>query len=118
MYSRAFGCCNQVTAMLFRVEDAVRSGGTNPSSTSMLACWNVPAGCKTTLVYKPLADMTFHKHNYKIKEKPMLKTFNVTVTITKVLMLLENMRSFYMIQRNIGHFCTIRERMMLLEAVS
>ena len=48
----------------------------------------------------------------------MLKTFNVTVTITKVLMLLENMRPFFRMQRNIGHFYTIRLRMMLLEAVS
>ena len=52
--------------MLFRVEAAaICSGATKPSSTSMLACWNVPTGCKTTLVHKPLADMTFHKHHYK-----------------------------------------------------
>ena len=94
--------------MLFRVETAVRSGATKPSSTSMLACWNVPTGCKTTLVHKPLADMTFHKHHYTHKKKKkMLKTLNVTMAITKVLILLENMRSFYRIQRNIGHFVTI-----------
>ena len=59
------GCCNHVTAMLFRVEPAVRSGATKSSSTSVLACWNVPTGCKKKLVHKPLTDMTFHKHHYK-----------------------------------------------------
>ena len=81
------GCCNHVTAMLFRVEAAVRSGATKPSSTSMLACWNVPTGCKTTLVHKPLADMTFHKHHYKKRKtnaqniecnNDYYKSFNVT----------------------------------------
>ena len=104
LHAGLLGYCNHVTAMLFRVESAVRSRATKPSSTSMLACWNVPAGCKTTLVHKPLADMTFHKHHYK-KEKLMLKTLNVAMTITKVLMLLKNMRPFSRIQRNIGHFC-------------
>ena len=62
------GCCNHVTAMLFRVEAAVISGATKPSSTSMLACWNVPTGCKTKLVHKPIVDMTFTKHHYKSGE--------------------------------------------------
>ena len=53
----------------------------------MLACWSVPTGCKTMLVHKPLADMTFHKHHY-IKRKTnaqkiecnndYYKSFNVT----------------------------------------
>ena len=73
--------------MLFRVEAAVRSGATKPSSTSMLACWNVPTGCKTKLVHKPLADMTFHKHHYKKRKTNVqniecnsdyYKSFNVT----------------------------------------
>ena len=81
------GYCNHVTAMLFRVEAAVRSGATKPSSTSMLACWNVPTGCKTTLVHKPLADMTFHKHHCKKRKtnaqniecnNDYYKSFNVT----------------------------------------
>ena len=46
------GCCNHVTAMLFRVKAKVCSGATKPSSTSMLACWNVPTCCKTALVHK------------------------------------------------------------------
>ena len=42
------GCCNHVTAMLFRVEATVCSGATKPSSTGMLLCWNVSTGYKTT----------------------------------------------------------------------
>ena len=81
------GCCNHVTTMLFRVKAAVRSGATKPSSTSMLACWNVPTGCKTTLAHKPLADMTFHKHHYKKRKtkaqniecnNDYYKRFNIT----------------------------------------
>ena len=82
------GCCNHVTAMLFRVEAAaICSGATKPSSTSMLACWNVPTGCKTTLVYKPLADIIFHKNHFKKRKtiaqkiechNDYYKSFNVT----------------------------------------
>ena len=80
-------CCNHVTVMLFRVEAAVPSGATKPFSTSMLACWNVRTGCKTTLVHKPLADMTFHKHHSKKRKtnaqniacnNDCCKSFNVT----------------------------------------
>ena len=76
-----------MTTMLIRVETAVRSGATKPSSTSMLAWWNVPTGCKTTLVHKPLADMTFHKHHYTHTQKNAqniecnngyYKSFNIT----------------------------------------
>ena len=63
--ARFLGCCNHVTAMFFKVEAAFRSGAAKPSSTSILASWNVPTGFKATLVHKPLADMTFHKHHYK-----------------------------------------------------
>ena len=63
------GCCNHVTAMLFRVEAAVRSGTTKPSSTSVLAKWNVPTGCKTVLKHQPISKLTFHKHHYKKGEK-------------------------------------------------
>ena len=81
------GCCSDVTAMLFRVEAPLSSGATKPSSTSMLACWNVSNGCKTTLVHKPLADMTFHKHHHKKRKtnaqntecnNDYYKRFNVT----------------------------------------
>ena len=82
------GCSNHVTAMLFRVEAAaICSGATKPSSTSMLACWNVPTGCKTTLVYKPLADIIFHENHFKKRKtiaqkiechNDYYKSFNVT----------------------------------------
>ena len=53
----------------------------------MLACRNVSTGCKTILVHKPLADMTFHKHYYKKRKtnaqnnecsNDCYKSFNVT----------------------------------------
>lgn len=59
------GCCNHVVALLFRVEAAVRSGATKPSSTSLLAKWNVPTEIKTKLVHKPIAEMNFHRFRYK-----------------------------------------------------
>ena len=59
------GCCNHVVAMMFRVEAAVTTGATKPSSTSTLAKWNVPTGCKTTLVHKPISDLVFHRHEYR-----------------------------------------------------
>ena len=76
-----------MTAMIFRVEAAVRSGVTKLSSSSILACWNVSTGCKTILVHKPSADMTFHKHHYKKRKtnaqniecnNNYYKSFNVT----------------------------------------
>ena len=44
--------------------------------------------------------MTFHKHHYNI-EKLIPKKLNLTMTITKVLIPLEDIRLFYRIQRNI-----------------
>ena len=66
--ARLLGCCNHVTAMLCRLEAAVHSGATKASSTSVLACWNVSTGCKTTFEHKSLADLTFHEHHYKKKK--------------------------------------------------
>ena len=56
------GCCNYVIAMLFRVEAAVSTGATKPSSTSLLAKWNVPTGSKTILIHKPISELVFHRH--------------------------------------------------------
>ena len=66
--ARLLGCCNHVTAMLCRLEAAVHSGATKASSTSVLACWNVSTGCKTTFEHKSLADLTFHEYHYKKKK--------------------------------------------------
>ena len=59
------GCCNHVIFLLFRVEAAVRSGATKPSSTSLLSKWNVPTGIKSKLVQKPISDMAFNKFHYR-----------------------------------------------------
>ena len=51
--------------MLFRVEAAAQIGATCPSSTSMLAKWNAPAGCKIMLKHKPISELVFNKFHYK-----------------------------------------------------
>ena len=38
------GTCNQVTGMLFRIENAVQIGLTSSSKTSVLCTWNIPTG--------------------------------------------------------------------------
>lgn len=67
------GCCNHAVALLFRVEAAVRTGATKPSSTSVLAKWNVPTGTKRKLVHKPITEMNIHRFHYRgdnsVKEK-------------------------------------------------
>ena len=62
------GCCIHVIGLLFRVEAAVRTGATKLSSTSVLAKWNVPTGCKTKLIHKPIAEMTFNSFHYEKKK--------------------------------------------------
>ena len=59
------GCCNHVIALLFRVEAAVRTGATKPSSTSLLAKWNVPTGVTTKIIHKPITEMNFHTFHYR-----------------------------------------------------
>ena len=73
------GCCNHVTAMLFRVEAAVSTGATKPSCTSILSKWNVPTGSKTVLVHKPIDEMVFTRSNYtgNNSKADKLKAFNV-----------------------------------------
>ena len=43
MCYRLNGCCNHVAAILYRIEYAVRTGLTRPSSTSERCVWNVPS---------------------------------------------------------------------------
>ena len=59
------GCCNHVIALLFRVEAAVRTGATKPSSTSLLSKWNVPTGNRSKITHKPISEMTFNKYHYR-----------------------------------------------------
>ena len=66
------GCCNHVIAMLFRVEAAVRTGATKPSSTSLPCKWNVPSGSKSKIIHKPISDMTFNNSITFISKKIIL----------------------------------------------
>jgi len=56
------GSCNHVTEMLFRV---FSSGITNPTCTSKLSAWNVPAATKTILSLKPICELAVTKASYK-----------------------------------------------------
>ena len=58
------GTCNHVAGMLFRVENAVRTGATNPSKTSVLCQWNLPKGQKVDTTLKPVKDLVFEKSVY------------------------------------------------------
>jgi len=48
--------------MLFRV---FSSGITNPTCTSKLSAWNVPAATKTILSLKPICELAVTKASYK-----------------------------------------------------
>ena len=55
---RMSSSCIHITALLFRVEAANRSGMTNPACTSRQCVWNVPSE-KTVIKPTKIADMNW-----------------------------------------------------------
>ena len=55
---RMSSSCIHITALLFRVEAANRSGMTNPAYTSRQCVWNVPSE-KTVIKPTKIADMNW-----------------------------------------------------------
>ena len=55
---RMSSSCIHITALLFRVEAANRSGITNPACTSRQCVWNVPSE-KTVIKPTKIADMSW-----------------------------------------------------------
>ena len=58
------GTCNHVTGMLFCIENAVQTGLTTPSKTSVLCTWNIPKGQRVDTTVKPVQDLVFEKSVY------------------------------------------------------
>ena len=65
------GTYNHVTGMLFRIENAVQTGLTTPSKTSVLCTWNIPKGQRVDTTVKPVRDLVFGKSVYT---KPKFKS--------------------------------------------
>lgn len=68
---RMSSSCIHITALLFRVEAANRSGMTNPACTSRLCVWNVPPE-KTVIKPKKIADMNWKSS--KLNKEPSRPT--------------------------------------------
>ena len=66
---RMSSSCIHITALLFRVEAANRSGMTNPACTSRPCVWNIPSE-KTVIKPTKIADMNW-KSSKLNKGNPM-----------------------------------------------
>ena len=58
------GTCNDVVAIRFGIEHAVRFNLTNPTSTSKLWTWNVPSSNKVDTPPKRIKELSFYKPQY------------------------------------------------------
>ena len=63
------GSCNHVVAIFFRVECAVATGATRPSTTSMSCQWTIPSGSKITLKPTKAEQLYFTKNKYTKSNK-------------------------------------------------
>ncbi|XP_052263735.1 uncharacterized protein LOC127866911 [Dreissena polymorpha] len=59
------GTCNHIAGVLFRVENAVKTGETKTSSTSMKSRWNVPSSKPQTKDAVAVMDVTWKKGHYR-----------------------------------------------------
>ena len=48
--------------MLFRIENAVQTGLTTSTKTSVLFTWNIPKGERVSTTVKQVRDFTFEKY--------------------------------------------------------
>ena len=56
--------CNYDTGISFRIENAVQTGLTTLSKTSVLCTWNIPKGQRVDSTLKPVWDLVFEKSVY------------------------------------------------------
>ena len=54
--------CNHVPDMLFRIENAVQTGLTTSTKTSVLCTWNIPKGQRVSTTVKQVRDFAFEKY--------------------------------------------------------
>ena len=57
------GCSNHVAGVLLRIDHAVKTGATKPSSTSELCKWNTP-NAKTIIKPTKVSDVAWTKSHY------------------------------------------------------
>ena len=70
------GTCNHVTGMLFCILNAVQTGLTTPSKTSVLCTWNIPKGQRVDTTVKPVRDLVFEKSVYTKPKSKSVKLAN------------------------------------------
>ena len=70
------GTCNHVTGMLFRIENAIQTGLTTPSKSSVLCTWNIPKGQIVDTTVKPVRDLVFEK---SVNTKPKFKSVKLAM---------------------------------------
>ena len=110
------GTCNHVTGMLFRIENAVQTGLTTPSKTSLLCTWNIPKGQRVDTTVKPVRDLVFEKSVYTnpksksvklANDKKEYSDFSPAVTNQEKLKDKENLRNslFTILEKDIPSSC-------------
>ena len=62
--------------MLFCIENAVQTGLTTPSKTSVLCTWNIPKGQRVDTSVKPVWDLVFEKSVYTKPKSKSVKLAN------------------------------------------
>ena len=62
--------------MLFRIENAVKTGLTTPSKTSILCMWNIPKDQRVGTTVKPVRDLVFQKSVYTKPKSKSVKWAN------------------------------------------
>ena len=62
--------------MLLRIENAVQTGLTTPSKTSVLCTWNIPKGQRVDTAVKPVRDLVFEISVYTKPKSKSVKLKN------------------------------------------
>ena len=112
------GTCNYVTCMLFCIENAVQTGLTTPSKTSVLCTWNIPKGQRVDTSVKPVWDLVFEKSVYTKPKSKSVKLandkkeyleFSPTVTNQEKLKDKENLSNslFKLLKKDIPSSCFV-----------
>ena len=104
--------------MLFCIENAVQTGLTTPSKTSVLCTWNIPKGQRVDTSVKPVWDLVFEKSVYTKPKSKSVKLandkkeyleFSPTVTNQEKLKDKENLSNslFKLLKKDIHSSCFV-----------
>ena len=104
--------------MLFCIENAVQTGLTTPSKTSVLFTWNIPKGQRVDTSVKPVWDLVFEKSVYTKPKSKSVKLandkkeyleFSPTVTNQEKLKDKENLSNslFKLLKKDIPSSCFV-----------